>query len=588
VLGTISSAKNKLLGPDAFANRADNFFERKVAEVYRHYQGMLIESSGMDFDDMLRLAVKLIEGESDVLERLHRQIRFLLVDEFQDTNHAQMRLIQSLAGSAANLTAVGDEDQGIYRWRGADLDNVLGFEKDFPGAEVRKLERNYRSTQTILTVAGKLVEHNAKRRPKRLWTDSGEGELVGLYKARDEQDESRWVCNALRDTRAATSWQEMAILVRTNAQTRAFEEELMRQQIPYELVGGVRFYERAEIKDLVAYLRVIRNPRDNFSLMRILNKPPRGIGKSTIEMLQQLAEEFGRSLWEALQHAEMGRLPRRSAKALEAFRDLLDDLREVAEEAPLPVLLERLVEKTDYLSLYSKGDSEAQAKRENVAEFLTAAQEFTESTDWQESEELLISFLDHVSLVSDIDSWQSDRGLSLMTLHSAKGLEFETVVVAGLEEGILPHFNAGGQQDDIEEERRLLYVGMTRAKNKLLLTCCRRRRIAGRYQDQTQSPFLFELPGDKVEVSQSPELFYDQRTSSAYSYFGRKAPSTSPPVDTGSGPGLRPGRRVRHATLGPGVVLDLAGEGDSQKLTVYFDRVGKRRLAAKYANLELL
>lgn len=587
VLGTISGAKNRLLDPHAYAAAADNFFERQVAKAYGRYQNMLRDSSGVDFDDMLRLAVELITNEPVLRQSLRQRIDYLLVDEFQDTNHAQMRLVLELVGNDGNLTAVGDEDQGIYRWRGADLDNVLNFEAGFSGATVRSLERNYRSTQNILNLSGDLVEHNKKRRGKRLWTESGQGAPVELYKARDEQDEAKWTLNTLEDLRETCPLAEMAILVRTNAQTRAFEEDLNRRHIPYVLVGGVRFYERAEIKDLVAYLRVLRNPQDNFSFLRIFNKPPRGIGKATRDLLDQKAAEMGRSLWDALCHAELASFPPRSAKALAKFRQLLQELQEEASVAPLPVLLEHLIEKTRYLDLYAADEPEMQAKRENIREFLTAAQEFTERGEWSTEDDLLTAFLDHVSLVSDLDDWQQERGVSLMTLHSVKGLEFRTVVLTGLEDGLLPHFNSGGSQDEIEEERRLVYVGMTRARERLLLTCCRRRRIAGRYQNQEESPFLMELPAEKLEVSESPELFYDQRTAGAYSFFGRKTPPEMAILDD-TGGGLKKGRRVRHPTLGEGVVMAFDGDGETAKITVFFDRAGKRKLVAKYANLEFL
>lgn len=587
VLATISGAKNRLEDPQSYAAEAENFFERQVAKVYQRYQRMLQESSGVDFDDMLRLAVELLDREPEIKHRLGTGIEHLLVDEFQDTNHAQMRLVEEVIGRDGNLTAVGDEDQGIYRWRGADLDNVLNFEATFPGATIRALERNYRSTKNILSVAGDLVEHNQQRRGKRLWTEAGAGETVELYRARDDQDESRWVLNTMESLRGESPLSEMAILVRTNAQTRAFEEELNRLQIPYQLVGGVRFYERAEIKDLVAYLRVLRNPQDNFSLLRILNQPPRGIGKATQDLLAGKSAEMGRSLWDALCHAEMASFPARGAKALEKFRDLLQGLRDETSAAPLPVLLEHLLERSGYLELYSDDDPDKQGKLENIREFLTAAQEFTEETDWSGEEDLLTAFLDHVSLVTDIDEWRQERGISLMTLHSAKGLEFRTVAVAGLEEGLLPHFNSGGSQEEIEEERRLLYVGMTRAKERLFLTCCRRRRIAGRYQDQEESPFLLEIPSEKLQATESPELFYDQRTRGAYSFFGRRVPAGGGALDEAGGD-IGRGRRVRHPTLGEGVVMAFEGEGNAAKITVFFDRAGKRKLVAKYAKLEML
>jgi len=606
VLSTISGAKNKLMGPDAYEAQADDYFSRKVATLYRRYQGLLQKASGVDFDDMISLGVRLLREEDDVRDRLRRRARFLLVDEFQDTNQAQLTLIRLLAGEGGNLTAVGDEDQGIYRWRGAELENILRFENSFPNATVRKLERNYRSTQNILDAAGGLIENNEGRRGKTLWTDRGEGPKVELYKAADEGDEARWVVNSLTSLRRdGRRLSEMAVLVRTNAQTRALEEELLRQEVPYVLVGGTRFYQRAEIKDLIAYLRVLRNPRDEMSLLRILNQPPRGIGKTTRDQLLRQAADEGRLVWDVLYHKELGEFSSRAANALAAFRDLIVDLQQAAEELPLPALLDELLEKTGYADLYDKDDSEAQARLENIQEFLSAAQEMSEAVDGSPaggvhpaSDDELTAFLDHVSLVADLDGWETEGGVSVMTLHSAKGLEFPVVFVTGLEDGLLPHFNAQGAREDVEEERRLLYVGMTRAEENLYLSCCRRRRIAGRYQDQLESPFLAELPADLLEVSQSASLFNDPRTSSVYSFFGKDKPKLGKRVGFGekvaqqiaeeTAAEIRRGTRVRHPSLGEGSVLDVEGAGDMEKYVVFFDQGGKRKLLARYANLEVL
>ncbi len=624
VLAQISSAKNRLIEPPAYEARAQNFFEKKVSALYRRYQGLLGQASGVDFDDLISLSVKLLSTDPEIRQRIRFRTRFLLVDEYQDTNHAQLRLIQELVGPEGNLTAVGDEDQGIYRWRGADLDNILEFEKSFPEAAVRKLERNYRSTQTILDVSGALIAHNVNRRGKRLWTEGETGPKVELYRASDEVDEASWVVKTLQRLRNNYRLSEMAILVRTNAQTRAIEDELLAKEVPYSLVGGTRFYDRAEIKDLVAYLRVLRNPRDNFSLMRIVNQPPRGIGKSTLELLRDRAVQLGQPLWDVLYLDDLGTLPARSATALRKFRDLIVGLQHTAAELPLPALRDRLLEATAYTDLYKHDDSEDQARLENIQEFLSAAQEFTEANSYNSDsdQDLLTSFLDHVALVTDLDGLQTEKGVSLMTLHSAKGLEFKAVVVSGLEEGLLPHFNSQGAREDIEEERRLLYVGMTRSRERLYLSCCRRRRIAGRYQDQMESPFLSELPDKLLDVHASPDLFtperFDQRAQSVYSFFGSGRPAASPvspgmpprsapPPPSSSGYGrpsgrtivpepeaeaprrkIRRGSRVRHPTLGNGVVLEFEGEGEEARLTVFFEKSGKRKLVARYANLEML
>jgi DNA helicase II / ATP-dependent DNA helicase PcrA len=633
VLSQISAAKNRLIDAPAYEAQAQNFFEKKIASLYRRYQGLLGQASGVDFDDLIGLAVKLLSTDAELRDRIRRRTQFLLVDEYQDTNHAQLRLVQELCGPDGNLTAVGDEDQGIYRWRGADLNNILEFEKTFPGAVVRKLERNYRSTQTILDVSGALIAHNVHRRGKRLWTDSGAGVKAELYKASDEGDEASWIIRTLQRLRANYRLSEMAVLVRTNAQTRAIEDELLAQEIPYSLVGGVRFYERAEIKDLVAYLRVLRNPRDNFSLMRIVNQPPRGIGKSTLELLRDRAVQLGQPLWDVLYLDDLGTLPARSAAALRKFRDLIVGLQHTASELPLPALLDRLLEATAFTSLFNKDDSDDFARLENIQELLSAAQDFTEANSYNNAsdQDLLTSFLDHIALVSDLDALQSEKGVSLMTLHSAKGLEFRAVVVAGLENGVLPHFNSQGAQEDVEEERRLLYVGMTRARERLFLSCCRRRRIAGRYQDQQDSPFLAELPSELLNATASPGLFYserpDPRAQSVYSFFSNPprqaasgaspaAPSSRPsvlfqppppsgfgraapvsptgrhlvpdPEHTAPRRAIRRGSRVRHPTLGAGVVLEFEGEGEEARLTVFFEKSGKRKLVAKFANLEML
>jgi DNA helicase-2/ATP-dependent DNA helicase PcrA len=591
VLAAISGAKNKLLDPDTFEEQAHGFFNERVAGVYRQYQTMLQRANGVDFDDMLGHAVRLLADHGDIRERIQQRVEYLMVDEFQDTNHVQLRLVLELIGGTGNVTAVGDEDQGIYRWRGAELDNILDFEGTFPGAKVRKLERNYRSTQNILSAAGAVVEQNQGRRGKTLWTEAGAGDLLELFKARDEKDEARWVVNTLQGLRGTYQLSEIAVLVRTNAQTRVLEEELLRQQVPYVLVAGVRFYERAEIKDLVAYLRALRNPRDNFSLLRILNRPPRGIGKATQKGLEDQAASMGVPIWDVLEQDVLGGFSTRAARALRGFHDLMVGLRQAADSLTLPELLEQLFEDTGYADLYRKEDPESQAKLENLREFLSAVQEFTEERGELDDEDLLTSFLDHASLVSDIDDWHPERGVSVMTLHSAKGLEFPVVFLPGLEHGLLPHFNAGGSLEDIEEERRLLYVGMTRAEKKLFLAFCRRRRVAGRYQDQLESQFVAEIPDELVEVTESTELFRTPRTRGVYSFFGKGDDDGLDEV-TATGEfgelSVRRGARVRHPSLGEGVVLGLDGEGDNAKLTVFFDHAGKRKLIAKYANLELV
>ncbi|MEM9290300.1 MAG: UvrD-helicase domain-containing protein [Acidobacteriota bacterium] len=620
MLSAISSAKNRLLDTRAYEQEAEGYFERKVVGVYRRYQGLLQKSGAVDFDDMISKAVELLEDDDDLSQRLRQRVKYLLVDEFQDTNHAQLRLVQALAGADGQLTAVGDEDQGIYRWRGADLDNILRFESGFPDATVRKLERNYRSTQTILDASGALVAHNEGRRGKRLWTDLGSGEAIRLYHAKDEEEEARWLASSLEQLRnQGQGLDQMAVLVRTNAQTRSLEDEFLRRNLPYELVGGTRFYDRAEIRDVVAYLRVLKNPHNDIAFSRILNQPPRGIGKNTRKLLEDRARDLGQPLWDVLRLDDLGTFPNRAAKALLGFRDLLLELQRLAEALPLPALLDQLLEATGYLKLYDANDPDQRPRLENLEELRSAAQQFTESIAYrsedEEATDPLAAFLDRVALVSDVDGWEGRTGVSVMTLHSAKGLEFPIVALPGLEEGLLPHHNATQSPEEVEEERRLLYVGMTRARQRLLLSTCRRRRVAGTFQDRQPSRFLGEIPEKHLDVERSPSLFAREDAAAArsvYSFFQRDAGASgagtaAPPSMPSSGTTRRSGprtflprrgapdgdelyrgRKVRHPTLGMGQILSLDGKGNAMKITVYFDRVGKRKLIARFANLELL
>jgi DNA helicase-2/ATP-dependent DNA helicase PcrA len=614
LLAAVSSAKNRLLTPQEYEKTARDFFEQRVARAYRRYQSLLQQASGVDFDDMMSLSVRLLREHADVADRLRARVRHLLVDEFQDTNQAQLTLIELLAGKNGNLTAVGDEDQGIYRWRGADLGNILDFESHFPGAVARKLERNYRSTAVILDAANAVVSNNRLRRGKKLWTAAGRGEPIALHRAGDEGEEAAWVVEritALQTPRDRHPLSEVAILVRTNAQTRAFEDEFFRNRIPYTMVGGVRFYERAEIKDLVAYLRLLRNPRDTFSFTRILNTPPRGIGRNTVSLLEERAATMGATPWDVLELDSVESFPPRAATALRGFRELIRELRVAAAELPLPALLDELLAKTRYTEMYRREQEEEAAKLENIKEFLSAAQTFTEQRSFSSSrsgdadssaesdDDLLTAFLDHVALVSDLDGWDGERGVTLMTLHSAKGLEFPIVFLPGLEDGLLPHFNAQGRAEDLEEERRLFYVGMTRAEKRLFLSTCRRRRIAGAYQDQRESPLLEEVPEGLLDVTESPRIYASERTRGIDEFYNRTPPVQPLPAvgaprgvataaDAAAGRGPRRGSRVRHPTLGQGVVLELEGSGDDAKYTIFFERAGKKKLIAKYASLETL
>ena len=636
VQGRISAAKNRLLTPATFEREAEDFFDRHVAAAYRRYQRDLRRAGGVDFDDLIALAVRLLRKEADVGERVRGRFRHLLVDEFQDTNAAQLELIKNLVldpdGSVSGLTAVGDEDQSIYGWRGAEIDNLLRFERHFPGARVRKLERNYRSTQNILDASGAVIARNEERRGKALWTDTGAGDPLRLFFAADQEDEARWVVRQVGELGAnGFEFGDMAVLVRTNAQTRAIEDQMLRSEVPYCLVAGVRFYERAEVKDLAAYLRVINNPRDNLSLRRILNQPRRGIGRRTEEFLLARAAKMGHSLWDAIRLDPLQELPARNRRAVDDFRGLIEALRKEAERQPLAELVRGAIVAAGFDALYGKGDEEGQERLDNLGELVSAAQDFQTrygcgevpariptsalpalddplgagdgETDEEPPTSPLTNFLDYVSLVSDTDGLNADLGVAVMTLHSAKGLEYPAVFVTGLEDGLLPHFHAGGGARDVEEERRLFYVGMTRAERRLFLSGCRRRMIAGMFQDQQPSPFLIDVPEELVETAQSPDIYAGPRTAGVRSFFGAdrsagvpyrpsppsglKGRASGRPLKQAAG-GLRPGAYVRHATLGKGVVLHLDGQGENAKLTVFFDKAGKRKLVRRYAPLEVL
>ena len=636
VQGRISAAKNRLLTPAAFEREAEDFFDRHVAAVYRRYQTELRRAGGVDFDDLIALAVRLLRDEAEIGARVRGRFRHLLVDEFQDTNTAQLELIKNLVldpdGSVSGLTAVGDEDQSIYGWRGAEIDNLLRFERHFPGSCVRKLERNYRSTQNILDASGAVIARNEERRGKTLWTDTGAGDPLQLFFAADHEDEARWVVRQVGELRRdGFEFGDMAVLVRTNAQTRAIEDQMLRNEVPYCLLAGVRFYERAEVKDLAAYLRVINNPRDNLSLRRILNQPRRGIGRRTEEFLLARAAKIGHSLWDAIRLDSLQELPARSRRAVDAFRRLIEALRKEAERQPLAELVRGTIVAAGFEALYSRGDEEGRERLDNLGELVSSAQDFqtlygcgelparvptaavptlgdllgpgADEADLAPPTSPLTNFLDYVSLVSDTDGLNAEIGVAVMTLHSAKGLEYPAVFVTGLEDGLLPHFHAGGGARDIEEERRLFYVGMTRAERRLFLSGCRRRMVAGVFQDRQPSPFLIDVPEELVETAQSPDIYAGPRTAGVRSFFGadrsvgvpyRPAPPSGTKRRPAGGPfkqaadGLRPGAHVRHATLGKGVVLHLDGQGENAKLTVFFDKAGKRKLVRRYAPLEVL
>ena len=570
----ISAAKNNLVGPAEFAERVASFYDQTVAETYELYQRRLFASNAMDFDDLLYVTVDVLERFPEALERWRKAFRYVLVDEYQDTNHAQYRLLQLLAAGHKNLFAVGDPDQSIYAFRGADIRNILEFERDFPGTRTIPLEQNYRSTNTILRAANHVIEHNRERKPKSLWSELGEGESVRVYEVEDEHAEARFVAAEIAAlVEEGFNGSEIAVFYRTNAQSRVLEDVLVRQGVAYQVVGGPRFYERAEIKDVIAYLQVIDNPYDAVSLQRIANRPRRGIGDSSLARLQTYSDAHGFSLWESLEHAEEAGVGAAPLKAVNAFRTLMQSLMAGALELEVPELLERVLEGSGYLTtLEAERTIEAQGRIENLQELVGVGREYQETAE----EPNLSNFLQEISLYSDQDAMRGEGSLvTLMTLHNAKGLEFRAVFMIGMEEGVFPH-SRSLEENTLEEERRLAYVGMTRAQERLVLTHASARSLWGSRNYNLPSRFLDELPAEGVERERLQPASW---SSYAAGHGGGIAPRTDVPE-------LSTGDSVRHETLGEGIVTRVEPGG---VVTVRFaGEDSERRLMLEYAPLERL
>jgi DNA helicase-2/ATP-dependent DNA helicase PcrA len=570
----ISNAKNTLIGPDEYTERVASFYDQTVAEVYDLYQKRLFASNAVDFDDMLFLTVDVLERFPEAREKWQQAFRYVLVDEYQDTNHAQYRLLQLLAEKHKNVFAVGDPDQSIYGFRGADIRNVLEFEHDFPGSYSIALEQNYRSTQHILDAANGVISHNRERKEKNLWSELGDGDPVRVIEVEDEHAEARYVAAEIALlVEEGFSGSEVAVFYRTNAQSRVLEDVLVRQGIAYQVIGGPRFYERAEIKDLVAYLQVLDNPYDGVSLLRIANRPRRGIGDSSLARLQTWADQREISLWEATAEAQNAGVGAAPQKALKAFRGAIESLMSAAMELEVPELIDEVLQRSGYMeSLEAERTIEAQGRMENLQELVSVAREWREQTQ----DTTLSAFLQEISLYSDQDAIRGDTSLvTLMTLHNAKGLEFRAVYLIGMEEGIFPHSRSIEEQG-IEEERRLCYVGMTRARERLTLLHASSRMLYGGRSHNLPSRFLDEAPDSHVER---------ERLRPA-SWSGYNAPRQSRIAPREDVPDLSTGDSVRHSTLGEGVVVRIEPGG---LVTVRFaDDGSERKLVLEYAPLEKL
>ncbi len=593
----IDECKNAGNSPEDLAT-GDQMAERLV-RVYSAYQKRLAKCNALDFGDLLLYTVRLFEEFPEVLHHYREKWHWLLVDEYQDTNPVQYRLVKLLAGERRNLCVVGDDDQSIYRWRGADIRNILDFERDFPGVTVVKLEQNYRSTSNILTAAGAVVARNRGRKAKTLWTENPVGEKIVYKRVEDERAEARFVCQeASRWVRKGGTLKDIAVFYRTNAQSRSVEDALVADGIPYHMVGGMRFYERMEVKDILAYLKVLNNPADEISIKRIINVPPRGIGHATTDRISELAAAKGLVFYDALQEAASGNLLTSGPRAkVAAFAAFMVKMRTSAAELPLAELAAMVMNETGYTAkLKEERTSEAADRLANLEELLVAMEQFAKGG----SDSDLSQFLEQVALVSDLERSDASRdSATLMTIHAAKGLEFPLVFMVGMEEKLFPHVRSLEDPEQMEEERRLCYVGMTRARERLYMTNARRRRIFGQDQYNQPSRFLADIPREHLEsetvesavsswgsINRIPVAEYAGHNLAAVFAAGEVEPNEVETVPDDSEDGVQIGMKVRHAKFGVGTIRKIEGEGDSQKVIVWFTSAGPKKLLVRFAGLE--
>ena len=633
VLTEISNAKNEMLEPEQYAARATGDFRKeKIAVIYELYQKRLRENNAVDFDDIINYTIKIFRENEDVLEYYANKFRYILADEYQDTNKSQFTLIKMLASAYGNITVVGDNDQGIYSFRGADISNILNFEKDFPGTKIIKLEQNYRCTGNILKAANAVIKNNEVKYKKQLWTENEVGNLPKVYQAENEYDEASYIVEQINKLRREEyfKYSDFAILYRMNTQSRAIEDIFRREDIPYKIVGGLKFYERKEIKDIISYLRLIQNPSDNLSLKRIINEPKRGIGKTSLENIEQIANVNEISMYEVIKDADKYGLNRVFLNSRD-FINVMEELRHKKDELVISELIKQTLKKTGYTkALEDENTIEAENRIENLEEFLTVAMEF----EGESADNGLSEFLEGITLSSDIDNMEeSDESVTLMTLHSAKGLEFPVVFLVGMEEGIFPGYKSISEPKDLEEERRLCYVGITRAKQYLFLTCSKQRTIFGSTSCNQISRFLNEIPKDLLDgyedafESEDDEdnIFKDSKFSWTYgsqnaskiksykindidnlqkepvsaksrenNFVFRTAESFLNSIGKSNSDAnvdlsqYKAGIRVFHKKFGEGTINMVEPEGEDLKVDIDFDKAGHKRLMAKYANLQII
>ena len=623
VLSEISNAKNEMLEPDTYAIRANGDFRKeRIAEVYKLYQARLKANNAVDFDDIINLTIEVLMENSETLEYYSNKFRYVLVDEYQDTNKAQFTLVTLLASKYGNITVVGDNDQGIYSFRGADIANILNFEKDFPGTKIVKLEQNYRCTGNILNAANAVIKNNETKYDKKLWTENEVGAKPTVYVGKDEYDEASYIVSQINSLKREEyyHYSDFTVLYRMNTQSRAIEDILRREDIPYKIVGGLKFYERKEIKDIIAYLRLVYNHTDNLSLIRVINEPKRGIGKNSLEQIEEIGNKNGISMFEVIKRANEFGLNRVIANSKE-FVETIEEFSVNKEKMTISELVKNILNKTGYKkALELENTIEAENRIENLEEFLTVTMEFEE----EYADNSLAEFLESITLSSDIDEMEeSEESVTLMTLHSAKGLEFPAVFLVGMEEGIFPSYRSIGEPKELEEERRLCYVGITRAKNYLYLTCAKQRTMFGSTSCNPVSRFLKEIPqellmGYEEAFNQKEEKFtdlsykweYGVQTKLVKTYKIHDNASGYVAASTSTGFAFRTaesflnainkkeenmdlsqykeGQRVYHKKFGEGTINSLEAEGNDIKVDIEFDKVGHKRLMAKFAGLEII
>ncbi|MBZ2131239.1 DNA helicase PcrA [Streptococcus gordonii] len=621
ILGTISNAKNDLIDEVAYANLAGDMYTEIVAKCYTAYQKELRQSEAMDFDDLIMLTLRLFDQNPDVLTYYQQRYQYIHVDEYQDTNHAQYQLVKLLASRFKNICVVGDADQSIYGWRGADMQNILDFEKDYPDAKVVLLEENYRSTKTILQAANEVIRNNRNRRPKNLWTQNEDGEEIIYYRANDEQDEALFVARTIDQlSREGYSHKDFAVLYRTNAQSRTVEEALLKSNIPYTMVGGTKFYSRKEIRDVISYLNLIANPSDNISYERVVNEPKRGVGPGMVEKIRDFASSQEMSLLDASANILLSPVKGKAAQAVYEFANILLDLRECLDDYTVTELVEAVLEKTGYAaSLAAQATLESQARIENIEEFLSVTKNFDESPDNPADEsglDKLSRFLNDLALIADTDDGDTESSeVTLMTLHAAKGLEFPVVFLIGMEENVFPLSRASEDEDELEEERRLAYVGITRAEKILYLTNANSRMLYGKTNYNQPTRFLREISSDlldyqglarpanssfKVSYTNSDTSKFGQGMSLAQALQERKRQAAPSSISTGSLPFGKSSQNqpsepdvawaigdiAHHKKWGDGTVLAVSGSGNSQELKINFPEVGLKKVLASIAPIE--